>query len=92
MQVYDYACVRVALRENITDILVDYPKGIHVNELSKIVNIDAKKLARLLRVLATRGCYTEGWSCRLFAQGSNSSPTDPHFQWTLTPLQTTASL
>ncbi|KAG8221333.1 S-adenosyl-L-methionine-dependent methyltransferase [Butyriboletus roseoflavus] len=59
VQVYDYACVRVALRENITDLLVDYPKGIHVNELSKIINIDAKKLARLLRVLATRGCYTE---------------------------------
>jgi len=57
--VYDFACIRVALRENITDILVDYPKGIHVNELVKIVDIDAKKLARLLRLLATRGCYNE---------------------------------
>jgi hypothetical protein len=59
VNVYDYACAHVALRENITDILVGYPKGIHVNELSKIVNIDGKKLARLLRLLATRGCYNE---------------------------------
>lgn len=48
---------------------MNYPKGIHVNELSKIVNIDAKKLARLLRVLATRGCYTEGRSCPLVGRG-----------------------
>jgi len=59
VQVYDYACVRVALRENITNVLVDYPKGIHVNELSKIIKIDANKLARLMRLLATRGCYNE---------------------------------
>ena len=39
---------------------MDYPKGIHVNELSNIVKIDAKKLARVLRLLATRGCYNEG--------------------------------
>ncbi|KIJ09826.1 hypothetical protein PAXINDRAFT_86916 [Paxillus involutus ATCC 200175] len=59
VQVYDYACLRVALRENITDILVDYPKGIHVDELSKITKIDSKKLARIMRLLATRGCYNE---------------------------------
>ncbi|KAF8551977.1 S-adenosyl-L-methionine-dependent methyltransferase [Imleria badia] len=59
VQVYDYACVRVALRENITNVLVDYPKGIHVSELSKIVKIEEKKLARLMRLLATRGCYNE---------------------------------
>ncbi|KAF9243109.1 hypothetical protein BU15DRAFT_72308 [Melanogaster broomeanus] len=59
VQVFDYACFRVALRENITDILMDYPKGIHVNELSKIIDIDPKKLARMMRLLATRGCYNE---------------------------------
>ncbi|KIK82024.1 hypothetical protein PAXRUDRAFT_832449 [Paxillus rubicundulus Ve08.2h10] len=59
VQVYDYTCLRVAVRENITDILVDYPKGIHVNELSKITKIDSKKLARIMRLLATRGCYSE---------------------------------
>lgn len=77
MQVYDYACVRVALRENITNILLDYPKGIHVNELSKIVKIDAKKLARLMRLLATRGCYNEGQLCHSFATGFRIHSTFP---------------
>jgi chromosome segregation and condensation protein ScpB len=52
--------MRVAVRENITNVLLNYPKGIHVNELSKIIKIEPKKLARVLRLLATRGCYNEG--------------------------------
>ncbi|KAJ8591086.1 hypothetical protein M405DRAFT_717176, partial [Rhizopogon salebrosus TDB-379] len=59
VQVYDYACMRVAVRENITNVLLNYPKGIHVNELSKIISIEPKKLGRLMRLLATRGCYNE---------------------------------
>lgn len=59
VQVYDYACVRVAARENITDILLSYPKGLHINELSKKINIEPKKLSRIMRLLATRGCYSE---------------------------------
>ncbi|EIW80747.1 S-adenosyl-L-methionine-dependent methyltransferase [Coniophora puteana RWD-64-598 SS2] len=59
VQIYDYACIRVVLRENITNILLDYPKGIHVNELGKIINIEPRKLARMMRVLATRGCFVE---------------------------------
>jgi len=58
--VYDYACVRVAARENVSDILLNYPKGLHVSELSKKINIEPKKLARIMRLLATRGCYNEG--------------------------------
>ncbi|KAG1742550.1 O-methyltransferase-domain-containing protein [Suillus lakei] len=54
VQVYDYACVRVAARENITDILLSYPKGLHINELSKKINIEPKKLSRIMRLLATR--------------------------------------
>ena len=53
---------------------MDYPKGIHVNELSKIVKIDAKKLARLLRLLATRGCYNEGRSFQMLVEGSHTNP------------------
>lgn len=52
--------MHVLCEENITDILVNYPKGIHVNELSKILNFDPKKLVRVLRLMATRGCYNEG--------------------------------
>ncbi|KAG1817962.1 S-adenosyl-L-methionine-dependent methyltransferase [Suillus subaureus] len=59
VQVYDYACMRVAARENISNILLSYPKGLHVNELSKKINIEPKKLARIMRLLATRGCYNE---------------------------------
>ncbi|KAN0078240.1 O-methyltransferase domain containing protein [Tylopilus felleus] len=59
VNVHDQACMHVLCEENITDILVNYPKGIHVNELSKILNFDPKKLVRVLRLMATRGCYNE---------------------------------
>lgn len=59
VQVYDYSCVCLAVRENITNILMDYPKGLHVNELSKKINVEPKKLSRIMRLLATRGCYSE---------------------------------
>ena len=86
---YDYACVRVALRENITDILMNYPNGIHVDELSKVVEIEPKKLARVLRLLATRGCYNEGRSYTLSVKGWH---TYSSFQWRLTRLRTTVCL
>ncbi|KAG2366736.1 O-methyltransferase-domain-containing protein [Suillus spraguei] len=59
VQAYDYACMRVAIRENISDILLNYPKGLHINELSKKISIEPKKLSRTMRLLATRGCYNE---------------------------------
>ncbi|KAG2074760.1 S-adenosyl-L-methionine-dependent methyltransferase [Suillus decipiens] len=59
VQAYDYACMRVAMRENISDILLNYPKGLHINELSKKISIEPKKLSRTMRLLATRGCYNE---------------------------------
>ncbi|KAG2050229.1 S-adenosyl-L-methionine-dependent methyltransferase [Suillus hirtellus] len=59
VQVYDYACVRVVARERVSDILLEYPKGLHVNELAKKISVEPKKLARIMRLLATRGCYNE---------------------------------
>ncbi|KAG2366734.1 O-methyltransferase-domain-containing protein [Suillus spraguei] len=59
VQAYDYACVRVVVRENISDILLNYPKGLHVNKLCKITNIEPKKMSRTMRLLATRGIYNE---------------------------------
>ncbi|KAG1828562.1 hypothetical protein EV424DRAFT_1385682 [Suillus variegatus] len=59
VQVYDHACVRVVARERVSDILLKYPKGLHVNELAKQINVEPKKLARIMRLLATRGCYNE---------------------------------
>ncbi|KAG2074801.1 S-adenosyl-L-methionine-dependent methyltransferase [Suillus decipiens] len=59
VQQYGHACMRVVLRENVSDILLNYPKGLHINELSKKINIEPKKLSRIMRLLATRGCYNE---------------------------------
>ncbi|KAG2074762.1 S-adenosyl-L-methionine-dependent methyltransferase [Suillus decipiens] len=59
VQAYDYACVRVVVRENISDILLNYPKGLHVNKLCKITNIEPRKMSRTMRLLATRGIYNE---------------------------------
>ncbi|KAH7912333.1 O-methyltransferase-domain-containing protein [Hygrophoropsis aurantiaca] len=56
---YDWACVRVAIRADITSILAEHSDGLHVRELAQKVNIDERKLARILRLLATRGCYSE---------------------------------
>ncbi|KAH7927960.1 S-adenosyl-L-methionine-dependent methyltransferase [Leucogyrophana mollusca] len=56
---YDWACVRVAIRADITNILTEHPDGLHVRELSQKVRIDERKLSRILRLLATRGCYRE---------------------------------
>ncbi|KAH7917709.1 S-adenosyl-L-methionine-dependent methyltransferase [Leucogyrophana mollusca] len=58
-QSYDGACVRVAIRADITSILANHPEGLHVRHLSSIVKIDEGKLARILRLLATKGCYRE---------------------------------
>jgi hypothetical protein len=52
--------MRVVVRENISDILLNYPKGLHISELSKKINIEPKKLSKIMRLLATRGCYSEG--------------------------------
>ncbi|KAF9236989.1 O-methyltransferase-domain-containing protein [Melanogaster broomeanus] len=58
-QSYDWACMGVVLRTGIADTLEKYPKGLHVNELSQIVGLEKGKLARVLRVLASKGCFTE---------------------------------
>jgi hypothetical protein len=50
----------VVARERVSDILLKYPKGLHVNELAKKISVEPKKLARIMRLLATRGCYNEG--------------------------------
>ncbi|KAF9245410.1 S-adenosyl-L-methionine-dependent methyltransferase [Melanogaster broomeanus] len=58
-QSYDWACMGVVLRTGIADALEKYPMGLHVNELSQIVGLEKGKLARVVRVLASKGCFTE---------------------------------
>ncbi|KAF9235020.1 S-adenosyl-L-methionine-dependent methyltransferase [Melanogaster broomeanus] len=58
-QSYDWACMGIVLRTGIADTLEKYPQGLHVNELSQVVGLDKGKLARVLRVLISKGCFTE---------------------------------
>ena len=44
----------------IPDLLLDKPQGLHVSELSKLSGCEEGKLARILRLLATKHCFTEG--------------------------------
>ncbi|KAF5310051.1 hypothetical protein D9619_010480 [Psilocybe cf. subviscida] len=43
----------------IADMLVGKPAGVHVGELSKQSGLDAGKLGRILRALATKHCFQE---------------------------------
>ncbi|KAJ3887532.1 S-adenosyl-L-methionine-dependent methyltransferase [Lentinula edodes] len=54
-----WACLRVAVENNIPDALAGYPSGIHVSELSNKVNIEPGKLLSILRLLAARHCFKE---------------------------------
>lgn len=58
-QCYDWACTGAAIRKGIADVLEKYPSGLHVGELSQIVGLEKAKLARILRVLASKGCFSE---------------------------------
>ncbi|THU85060.1 S-adenosyl-L-methionine-dependent methyltransferase [Dendrothele bispora CBS 962.96] len=54
------AAVKVCLEANVTEILRDAgSEGMHVNNLATKCGIDASKLARILRYLATHHCYRE---------------------------------
>ncbi|KAI5980951.1 S-adenosyl-L-methionine-dependent methyltransferase [Pisolithus albus] len=58
-QCYDWACTGAAIRKGIADVLEKYPSGLHVRDLSRIVGLEKAKLARILRVLASKGCFSE---------------------------------
>ena len=60
VQHYDWVCVDIAHRKGIADILDKHPKGLHVNELSKVIGIEKTKLARILRLLTSKGFFKEG--------------------------------
>ncbi|KAF9484536.1 S-adenosyl-L-methionine-dependent methyltransferase [Pholiota conissans] len=58
-QDFGWACLRVAVKQNVADALLEHPDGLHVQELSTKVNIHPVKLAAILKVLATRHCFRE---------------------------------
>ncbi|KAG2055678.1 S-adenosyl-L-methionine-dependent methyltransferase [Suillus hirtellus] len=56
---YNWACIDVAVQSRIADVLDKYPEGLSVDALADAVNLDKTKIARILRVLALRGCFKE---------------------------------
>lgn len=52
------ASLRVALTARVAEQLRDGPK--HISELAKTSGMDADKLGRILRNLATKYCFREG--------------------------------
>ncbi|KAF8840189.1 S-adenosyl-L-methionine-dependent methyltransferase [Paxillus ammoniavirescens] len=58
-QTFDWACTEVALRGRVADVLADHPKGLNVEQLASIISVEKGKLGRILRSLATKGCFTE---------------------------------
>lgn len=58
--------MQVAIGAQISDLLLDKPDGLHVEELARLTGINAIKLGQVMRLLATRHIYREG--NYLFAQ------------------------
>ncbi|KAG2098417.1 S-adenosyl-L-methionine-dependent methyltransferase [Suillus discolor] len=56
---YNWACVDVALQSRIADVLDKHPQGLSVDALANAVDHGKTKIARVLRVLALRGCFKE---------------------------------
>lgn len=55
----DRECLRVALDAKVSDILHNYPEGLHASKISERVGIEEGKLGRVLRLLATKHCFQE---------------------------------
>ncbi|EIW76001.1 S-adenosyl-L-methionine-dependent methyltransferase [Coniophora puteana RWD-64-598 SS2] len=56
---FDWACIRVVVEHGIADILDKFPSGLYVDELAAKVGMIGSKLARVLRPLASKGCFIE---------------------------------
>ncbi|KAG1840374.1 S-adenosyl-L-methionine-dependent methyltransferase [Suillus subalutaceus] len=56
---YNWACIDVALRARIADVLDKHPEGLSVDRLAEAVNLDKSKTARILRALSLMGCFKE---------------------------------
>ncbi|KDQ49688.1 hypothetical protein JAAARDRAFT_212075 [Jaapia argillacea MUCL 33604] len=53
------ACLQIVTSAKISDYLLDKPDGLHVSDLSLLSGLEADKLSRVLRRLATVHCYCE---------------------------------
>ncbi|KAJ3865529.1 S-adenosyl-L-methionine-dependent methyltransferase [Lentinula novae-zelandiae] len=53
------ACLLVVTEARIADLLLGRPEGLPASELASRSGLDAKKLTRILRLLATKHCFKE---------------------------------
>ncbi|RDB17353.1 3-O-methyltransferase 2 [Hypsizygus marmoreus] len=53
------ACMLVVVNAKIADLLLGKPEGEHIEALAKQTHLDAGKLGRILRLLATNHCFIE---------------------------------
>ncbi|EIM90605.1 S-adenosyl-L-methionine-dependent methyltransferase [Stereum hirsutum FP-91666 SS1] len=53
------ACLQVITEAKVSDLLLDKPEGLHIDVLANRSNLDAGKLGRILRMLATKHCFNE---------------------------------
>ena len=60
LQFEECAALQVALDAKIADHLEDHADGLHVREIGKRAGLDSDKLARVLRLLATKHVFREG--------------------------------
>ncbi|KAI0060967.1 S-adenosyl-L-methionine-dependent methyltransferase [Artomyces pyxidatus] len=59
MMIRETTITRVAIEAQVTDILREYPQGMHARDISQRTGIESGKLARILRALAVKHIYRE---------------------------------
>jgi len=64
------ASLLVVTEHKIADLLLDKPEGVPATELATKSGLDAGKLTRILRLLATKHCFREGTQVLLFKSRS----------------------
>ena len=60
--VYDSACLDIAVKIGLIDILSDAPdprRGLHIQELQEMLDVDQAKLVTMLRLLSKHGWFHE---------------------------------
>ena len=59
-QHYYSACLNVVNTAKVADHLRGHPEGLHISKLATLAKLDENQLARILRMLAIKHCFTEG--------------------------------
>lgn len=60
IQFQEPACLEFVIYARVANLLQNKPEGVHVDDLAKQSGLDADKIGRVLRMLATRHFFKEG--------------------------------